>query len=153
MFCTIIIRARTNRFTGEVKGLKLMFNTIFSQNSWLCFGKTLQNPRYSSGKYYALTCWKLVWIFCSPSVFLFVHIVLSFVRPSFCKRFTFIYRFFSSELSDQYQPSNSSLFKWTVIPFCKGICSDIMKTKWHRSKTFFFRKTKPISTKFGTKHP
>ena len=40
MFCTIIIRARTNRFTGEVKGLKLMFNTIFSQNSWLCLVKT-----------------------------------------------------------------------------------------------------------------
>ena len=64
--------------------------------------------------------------------------VLSFVRPSFCNRFTFIYRFFSSELPDQYQPSNSSLFKWTVIPFCKGICSDIMETQWHRSKTFFF---------------
>ena len=69
MFWTIIIRARTSRFTGEVKGQ----HYFFSECRALLCKNNLQNPRYSSSKHYALTCWKLVWIFCSPSVFLFVH--------------------------------------------------------------------------------
>ena len=48
---------------------------------------------------------------------------------------------------------DSSLFKWKVQPFSKGIINEIAKIHWLIWKIIFSRTTVPISTKLDTKHP
>ena len=48
---------------------------------------------------------------------------------------------------------DSSLFKWRTLPFSREDNYKIVKIHWRNLKLFFSRRTGPISTKLGTKHP